>query len=39
MLYEPALKLCCFRMNFMAFVISIVCVRLEPWSGRSEAMM
>src|SRR5919201_6094466 len=35
--YLPAFQPCCLRMKAIAFVISIVCVRPAPWSGRSEA--
>src|SRR3954463_10832894 len=37
-LYLPALKLCCLRMNLIASVICTVCARPEPCSGRSDAM-
>ena len=37
--YLPALKFCCLKMNLIAFTICSVCVRPDPWSGRSEATM
>src|SRR5581483_6605245 len=39
MWYLPAVQLLCCSSNWIAFVISIVCDRLEPWSGRSDATM